>query len=482
MLKYNSSLGTKNMQKSGEFQFEEKLLDEATVDIFVPKEPPDVSGIISEAVVSTNADNSSPLREAGAAESRGESNEELQKVLNSIIGIKLLGIEYGDEEMIRDAEQIFLGALIGDPKCVKLASEGLSKVKAHNPGEKRRSQHIKYLKDLGESEASINEIYSSPESLGFEHLSIVHATNHRPIRNRDGSNRIDERFSASGHARSTVHVALNAQVESHAFSSDWSGYMFIIVAPMDETIALNGNPSSLIGHDTWWEVPPGHGLKLPDSTIIIKPGATRAVQYFPESKEVRYKNQGITKEDADELLDQASDYELSLISKTLGIKLNLRSNHNTAHKLKGTGLDQYETALSLEQRLEITDRLRECIEHDKKRGVAAFTDLAKRIAVRIALEAQGREVIEPLTIMEGDFKSGDISEDLRKLSLKHNTGAGHHSESTVGGLERMIANEVVRGKFIGDEQTRKNIAKEIRENIEFIGISTLQMYYRLGLI
>lgn len=452
-------------------------------NFYIPNEAPNLYRVLSDAISATDASNDSFLRTAAAAESRGESSVELQAVLDTIVGIKLMGIRAGDEDIVQGAETIFVQALTGDEKSRGLAEEGLAAMQAHNPGGARKNMHREYLREeLGITEEEVDKIYSLPESLEYKYLSIVHATDHRPTRNKSGTKRIDERFTSSGHARSTVHVALNAQVESHVFSADWSSRKFIIVAPMDEVVDRNGEPSSLIGHDTWWEVSPGHGLELPDSTIVIAPGASKAVQYFPESKEVRYKNQGIIQRDIDELTQQASDYELSLLSSILGVKLHLSYNHQSSRKFGDTSMDQYETVLTEVQRTEITKCLKECVESDPERGVAAFTDLAKRVAVRIALEAQGREVIEPRTIMESSFMSPDLDEELRRLSLKHDANAGHHSESTVGRLEELLISTVDRGKFIGNRYERRYIAQEIRENTAFIGRGTLQMCYRLGLI
>lgn len=451
-------------------------------DIFVPQQEPDIHGLISEAIRVKGADNNDLLRRAAEAESRGESNPELQTVMDAIIGVKLLGIKSNDEDIVRNTDAVIVKALSGDERDQAIVEQGLATLHAHNPGRARMYEHKEWLTEQGQSDENIAEIYSSPESLSYEHLSIVHATSHLPVSDKRGVKRIEDRFTGSGHARSTVHVALNAQVESSFFSADWSQAPFIVVAPMDEVVDQNGEPTSLIGHDTWWEVLPGRGLELPEDTIIIMPGSTRPVQYLPGSKEVRYKNQGITQEDVDELTHQAGDYELSLISEILGIKLNLDYNYGTNKQLANTKLDQYETALTPEQRLEVINSLKDRLKTEPESGLAAYIDLAKRVAVRVALEAQGREVIEPRTTMESSFMSSDIDEELRRLSLNHSANAGHHSESTVGRLERSIRGLVQGAKFTGDEAQRKSLVKEIRDNIDNISNGTLQMYYRLGLL
>lgn len=449
--------------------------------LYLPEHAPDIKGVISEAIRVKQADNNDPLRLAAAAESRRESNEELEAVVDTIVGIKLLGVATGDEELVKNAEQIFIGAASGDAAQEAIAKQGLDTIIHHDPGGTRKRRHVQYLRETWGEEA-VEEIYSDPEQLGYQHLSVVHATNHLPRRSGDGTQHIDDRFTGSGHGRSTVHVALNAQVESSSFSADWSDRKFVIVAPMDKVVELNGDPTSLIGHDTWWETMPNRGLVLPKDAIVVRPGASDVVQYLPDSREVRYKAGGITSDDVDTLCGMASDYELKQLAQALDVSLHLNHNHHSPGKLGDTTLRQYETILSPEQRQLVLDQFRETMETEPSKGQHGFTDLAKRVAVRLALEAQGREVIEPKTTMSSDFMSQEISDDLAKLRLSKNSNEGHHSESTVGMLERLVRNYVQQGVFTGSEDVRRSIAEDIREQINFIDRGTLHMYYRLGLL
>lgn len=457
-------------------------MDDQESLIYVPDEAPEIGEILNSAILASEAGNDDPLRRAAEAEARGESNTELETVVDTIVGIKLLGIATEDEQLVSDAEEIFIGAIAGDSEKRAIAERGLKKMQKHSPGEKRRQTHIQFLHDEGYSDEQINEIFRIPEQLGYEHLSIVHATNHLPRKNISGERIIEDRFTGSGDARSTVHVALNAMVESNTFSADWSGHKFVIVAPMDKITEENGEPASLIAHDTWWETVPGRGLVLPEGTFIIRPGATKPIQILEESGEVRYKNQGVTVEDCQQLAELASDYELALVAGGLGVDLNLSYNHRAPGQLDSTSLDQYETVLSDRQREQVKNKLIKGIAENPGQTISMYTDLARRIAVRKALELQGRELIEPMTTMSSDFMSSDISDDFQRLRLDRNTSEGHHSESTVGKLEKLIVSFVKKGVFTGSKEVKRNITRDISENIDLIGRGTLHMYYRLGLI
>lgn len=466
----------------GQYEQQEQVT-QPTGEKYLKGGQPDICEII-EAGISASPETSDPLRKALQAERLGEMNPELETIIDVVVGIKLLQIQ-GDEELRgENAEDLVVRALSGEPEAKSTAERALEFVLTHDERSKidRAEDVYDYLKGEGYEEAQIQEVRESrqatPEQIGYQHLSLVHATDHEPrIHRTDGMLHIDDRFSGSGLPRSTIHVALNHMVEAAPTSSNWSGRRVIVVAPMKETVDVNGDPSSLVGHDTWWETVPGKGLVLPKETIIIKPGASRAVQDLDSNNEIRYKNVGITPEDVDQLVAMSGDYELAISADELGLSVERIVKGG---ELEGTSLDQYETGLWETDRQKVEDALKKALEIDEKLGTNLFTSLAKRVAVRLALEKQGHEVIEPKTIMEASFMSQDIEEDFSKLQNQKKTW-GNHFDTPLYGLEKSTLGAMDKhGKI--DQDDRARLRKEVQENVRDLSRATLHMYYRLGLL
>ncbi|MEM4097790.1 MAG: hypothetical protein QXS81_03800, partial [Candidatus Micrarchaeaceae archaeon] len=75
--------------------------------------------------------------------------------------------------------------------------------------------------------------------------------------------------------RNTIHFAINDTVKpSGPFTGDWDKMLVAVVAPLNDLIKLNGKPVSVQFGDTFFRTSPGEGLKLPDSTTIVRPPLT----------------------------------------------------------------------------------------------------------------------------------------------------------------------------------------------------------------
>ena len=433
---------------------------------------PNIEQLLNE--LSTATDDPG-IRKALRAERRHESTPELETILDTIIGIKLQALERGDGTLFTSAEQIVVAAHGANEDAKHLAADGLAAANLHR--EQLLKQRQKEFLDLGYTREQLKE-WGNPEQLGYQHLSLVHTTDYLPRRHEaDGRLHIGTTFEATGLPRNTLHVALNHMVESAATSSDWSAKKFIIVAPLDKAVELNGEPSAMIAHDTWWEAAPRKGLALPAETIIIRPGTTKAVSVHPESNEVRYKSHGITEVDVSELISMAGGYELTLAARKL--RLTVEPHIDTTRQLGGTTLEQYSTELDSVERTKIIDTLQTALKTDRYHAEAIFADLAKRVAVRKALALQGCEVIEPLTIMEGNFMSEELSAELHKLR-RDKTMHGHHSNTKLYYLEKRVTDMLLNPDSASSEE-RDAIRKQIKENVIELSVKTLQMYYRLGL-
>lgn len=440
------------------------------------------------------------VRRALRAERRHESTLELEAILDTIVGIKLNALAADDEATFAHAEQLLTESYRGNEIAARKVAHGLRRAHDHasltTPSKEPLHLDIeleKYRKDLldrGWHEELIGsklqvfvkewEKEHRREQLGYEHLSIVHATNYLPRRHEaDELLHIGSQFDATGLPRNTVHVALNHMVESNPMSSDWSGRHFIIVAPMDKVAQLNGDPSSMVAHDTWWETRPNAGLVLPEDTIIVRPGATVLVSIDPAGKEVRYKSHAIDEVDIEALGELAGGYELLLIANKLGVKLE--SQTETLKHLEDTDLKQHTTELDLGERKKVVEALQALLTADRQTAEVLFADTVKRTAVRKALELQGREVIEPHTVMSGgEFASEAISDDLRKLRRGKRVSGSHHSNTVVYGLEKR-ATQLLLEPSGSSEEERRTLSEQIKQHADELSVATLQMYYRLGL-
>lgn len=459
----------------------EQLLQ--TSEFLTEAQQPDLVAIL-EAGIHSDPQHADILRTALQAENIGRMNPELRTVIDTLVGIKI--VEVQEKSLTpRSAEQIFVDAIAGDESARSIAEAGL--VAAHSHDQKARAlqsqKNDEYRKSIGRTDEEVERL-RQPEQLSYAPLSLVHATDHEPIiHHTDGRLHIDNRYSASRGSipRSTVHVALNHVVESHYTSSNWDDKRVIVVAPMQPTVDINGDPSALIGHDTWWETAPQEGLVLPDETIIIKPGTSRAVpEVMADGHEIRYKNNGVTGEDVLALIEAANDYELSLLAQPLAVKLAPAQYDRHSKALLGTSLPMYERVLEPQDREIIKQKLYDVVRKDPKRGDQLYANLAKRVAVRMALRQLGQDVIEPKTIMEANFMSPEIDKDINRLA-NQKAFHGHHSESRVGKLEKTVLGMVREGEMPDPEKVAW-LKEMIAEDIDQLSLATLHMYYRLGLL
>lgn len=101
---------------------------------------------------------------------------------------------------------------------------------------------------------------------------VVHTTRYMPRKNSDGTMYISSTAMATdfNNPRSTVHVALNHVVRSHAYGS-WDDAPIVVLAPYNDVVKINGNPAEIAGTDTYWSVAPDAGLRLPETGYVVQP-------------------------------------------------------------------------------------------------------------------------------------------------------------------------------------------------------------------
>ena len=100
----------------------------------------------------------------------------------------------------------------------------------------------------------------------------AHVTKYMPKRNKSGKLYIPTTAMVTGNKlpRSTVHVTLNQIVRSHMLGS-WDSMPIVVLAPYNDVVKENGNPSQIATEDTYFVPNPDSGLILPENTCIVKP-------------------------------------------------------------------------------------------------------------------------------------------------------------------------------------------------------------------
>lgn len=453
-----------------------------------PTSPSDIPALLESCMQGSNpTDITQKVREALRAEIRGQSTELLRKIMRSIIGIKLIAIERGDQDLYVSSEQQVIKALRGDTESGLLVSRAIEHVIKHDSG---------WRENMAETSG---DIIDSGDVLGFDKLSMVHVTKYLPRSSDDGTLRIMSTYDATGEPRNTIHVALNAHVESSYAASGSQRWIedcqVAIIAPMDKVVEKNGLPSDLHAYDTWWETPPGEGLILPDDAIVVRPGAGKPVQPHG-SNEIRYQNIIGTDAHVTEAFGRATDYELGLLAYQLGMGcLPVKNDYScVGTDLPGTTLRQYVEKFEDESfRQQIYDKLLALKISDRESANKLYGYLNRMVAVRTAIEQQGSQAIIPLNIMHSmGFRSDDLSQGLLRLAFSVGF-RGNHSETFIYDMEKSTieASESRKdGRPILSDQARTSLHNQLfairpgsspaTRGYKYLASATLEMYYRLG--
>ena len=142
----------------------------------------------------------------------------------------------------------------------------------------------------------------------------VHATNYMPQQDAQGNYFIKTTAMATNNeiARATVHVTLNQIVLSH-MGGNWDFAPFIILAPYNDVVEMNGNPSMVASEDTYFIPNPDTGLVLPKNTRIIKPdnGALFTIGEHVST----YKTDNYTDQEIQTILSFMSHYDREYYNK-----------------------------------------------------------------------------------------------------------------------------------------------------------------------
>lgn len=448
------------------------------------------------------------LRTALQAENRGEMNEELKSTIDTLVGLRLEQHNGESKDDTTLPGKIFVEATMQDAEALHSVEQAQGLMEEWDAESKeliRREHLIFYQSSSGNNTGKTIqelrvELEAGAERLPFSALSFVHATDFDPkVSKTTGELYIEEQFSATGLPRTSIHGSLNHFVESNTFSSDWSSKGVILVAPMDKVVEKNGEPYALIGHDTYFAVTPNEGLLLPTETIVISPGASKAIQTLSDGHEIRYKADGITVDDVHELVGMAQGYELNKIVRMLGIdiyklpsepqNLSYRLSHVTTHETgktyQGTDIPEVATVVSDMLKEAIGEKMHSLVESQDPHLREIFTYLAKLVATRLALDIQQRDLMQPITNMAANFLSPELEKVFSAFSYKYSfTGTTHHSESPLGRVERILLGNDGKGL---DDNVSEEMLSTIRqifadEDIRKLPKAALHLLLRLNVL
>lgn len=191
-----------------------------------------------------------------------------------------------------EGEVLTILSLLGNEQAKRLSEQRLQHLRVSDQQRDALSNKI-YLKQMERPAAQI-----SREGLKPQQLVLVHATRYLP-QTRNGNLEIISTLDASNWElpRNTIHFTLNHPVQEHLYYS-WDAVPYVVIAPFTKLNEINGNPVNLSTVDTIYELSPGTTLKLPDGTVIVKPGELEVGRLWAlDGEEVTYKNKNLSQED-----------------------------------------------------------------------------------------------------------------------------------------------------------------------------------------
>lgn len=155
-----------------------------------------------------------------------------------------------------------------------------------------------YVK-TGQSEA---DLYMS----NMDNWCLVHATRYMPPRNSDGHVFIPTTSMATNFdiVRPTVHATLNHVVSSNS-GGNWDDAPYVILAPYNHVVNLNGNPQEISQYDTYFVPNPDTGLVLPKNAYLIQPSNDEYGELYAIGEHgARYKTNNFTNEEINFILSK----------------------------------------------------------------------------------------------------------------------------------------------------------------------------------
>lgn len=250
------------------------------------------------------------LREARQRVSHRKTNPEAERLLDRVIAGKIID-DNGEvrNELNYEGEALAVLSMLGDSEASKVLDSKAARLSSLD--ETRDAKALENLKSFKKE---------GREPLKLEDLVAVQLTRYLPQSGEDGQSELVTTFDATGGKvfRDTIHFTLNHPVEDHMYGS-WASAPYAIVAPLDKMIEVNGNPDVLNTIDTFYEVSPGGSVKLPEGTVIVKPGEVATGELFDDKgTEVVYKAKDLAPEDVSALAERLNEWEHTNLNEALG--------------------------------------------------------------------------------------------------------------------------------------------------------------------
>ena len=306
------------------------------------------------------------------------------------------------------------------------------------------------------SKENAYEIMDNPDNWVF-----VHATNYEPKNNEKGEMYIPPTAMVTDLPRASVHGKLNAVVGANSAGS-WDKAPFVVLAPFNDVVRLNGNPQEVSVDDTYFIPDPDTGLVLPKNAYLIKPdpNADKLIN-FGEGV-ITYKTDNYTDKEIEEIL-ALSEGDKYLYEKYMnGDASDFQINHLLGYDKKlMAAYDKSENKKLF---------LRGLLEEDR---FVILNKLLRDVAVKMGLEKMGYHYVyshedriseNVANIARENGIRGCSSDKGHSLSLEHLLeNSGCDLLDLVNVLKSKDSDEIFKTLTTSKDKIYKDIALNITE-------------------
>ena len=290
----------------------------------------------------------------------------------------------------------------------------------------------------------------------------IHVTKYEPQNNSEGNLSIKTTGMATGYElpRATVHVTLNQIVSSH-MGGNWDAVPIVVLAPYEDVVSKNGNPSEVAAEDTYFTPNPDTGLVLPESAYIIKPNPNNEKLIEIGEHGATYKTDNYTDQEIEEILSICDNWDRKQYERYVnGI------------------VSEYEVPAILGY----DDKLIKVYENTKDkqafmRGIFEekrfdmLNNILRNATVKMSLEKMGYHYVEA----HEDSVSGKIAAVAREAGIEGDSGNKGHScsveyELEIQGCAFSRLAKVLKSKNVDDiydylTEYKRPLSDEITANI-----------------
>ncbi len=383
--------------------------------------------------------------------------EKVQDMIDKIIASKIYDTN-GEKrsEVSYEGELLTILTLMGNMEAQTLLEQSYQVLQKSDATITRARQEE--IKEWGEKN-------KDAERIEIGELIAVHATRYLPKKHK-GKKIIKSTFDATGWEvpRNTVHSALNHHVSGHSYGS-WDETPYVIMTPLADMIKDNGNPALLNTVDTYFEVSPGTGLKLPETTWIVRPGSLNEgeiITYNEVNQEVRYKTDRLRPADLKMLCSYYDDRQrvtfnnelFREITSLFGTVVSDRYVHISEEQSKRIfeisssrerindiaeiffSLNAKESIANICRELFMIDITDEDIDRIAKNINTFFTTQIKELAVNSQMEKMGFAKKQGGMWAWGG--SWDVTSSTTKLGAEIGVPVGAHSGTTSYAIEGFV--------------------------------------------